>query len=237
MNDRPEKNRKYKKKEILQIVVPIGIILIFLVFAYIGRNAIIPYFRKVISYKKIENNSVKEGDILYFGNDEWNNSWRVLKKEESRALLINEKCVKVACGDFVLDYIVVKNGCVIIPRYTNDISNLYHRDDWNDFVENWLNENYYQNVFSESEKKMISETEVGKVFILSADEAKEYFKDANDRKAAYFKDSIPWWLRSYKRYEDGIINDYVEYDGTINGDGVLYPTQDIGIRPAFWIDL
>ena len=114
MNDRPVKKRKYLKKEILQIVVPIGIILIFLVFEYIGRNAIIPYFRKVISYKKIENNSVKEGDILFFGNDEWNNSWRVLKKEESRALLINEKCVKVACGDFVLDYIVVKNGCVII---------------------------------------------------------------------------------------------------------------------------
>ena len=74
MNDRPVKKRKYLKKEILQIVVPIVIILIFLLFAYIGKNAIIPYFRKVNSYKKIENNSVKEGDILFFGNDEWNNS-------------------------------------------------------------------------------------------------------------------------------------------------------------------
>jgi len=94
MNDRSVIIRKKSQKEILKIVVPIVIILIFLLVAYIGKNAIIPYFRKVYSYKKIENNSVKEGDILFFGNDEWNNSWRVLKKEESRALLINEKCVK-----------------------------------------------------------------------------------------------------------------------------------------------
>ena len=130
MDDRPVKNRNYSQKEILKIAIPVGIILVILLFAYIGQQAIIPYFRKVISYKKIANNSVKEGDILYFGNDEWNNSWRVLKKEESRALLINEKCVKVANCDFVLDYIVGQNGCVIIPRYTNDISNLYHKDDW-----------------------------------------------------------------------------------------------------------
>jgi hypothetical protein len=118
MNDRPVKKRQYLQKEILQIVVPIVIILFFLLFAYIGQQAVIPYFRKVISYKKIENNSVKEGDILYFGNDEWNNSWRVLKKEESRALLINEKCVKVAIGEFVHElHSGTKRLCYYSPVY------------------------------------------------------------------------------------------------------------------------
>ena len=111
-------------------------------------------------------------------------------------------------------------------------------------MRSWLNGEYF-NTFTAEEKDAIMETilanpsnpEYGtpggnpttdRIFLLSIDEAKKYFKDNQDR--------IPgkWWLRSPGRGSGNAA--YVESDGCIKGSG-NYFFYRFGVRPALKINL
>lgn len=238
MTDNKSQNRT-SKKEILAVVIPIGGIVIFLLAFCLSVNVIIPSVKKEVSYKKIVSNSISAGDKLYLGNDEWNNSWTVLKIEDSKALIINEECIELLSmngnlsnydphlGRFFMTYPYVPQDAV-----------LSHGEAWKHRgLKKWLNEEYYSYAFSDKEKELISESELGKVFILSASEAREYFSENSDRKAEYLNSNISWWLRSSTVYENVIYNDYVNYDGSINERHICDSGSNIGVRPAMWVNL
>ncbi len=81
------------------------------------------------------------------------------------------------------------------------------------------------------------------VFLLSIDEAMEYFSDEVDRmckvtdyaitKGCYVKlhDKGRWWLRS-PGYHNNLCNAYVSTYGGIHDSGTYVSHDDFGIRPV-----
>ena len=116
----------------------------------------------------------------------------------------------------------------------------------------WLNHEFYHDAFTPDEKKKILttklrnaknplyETEGGddtedKIFLLSINEANEYFSSDEERQA-FFPDGNPvkgWWLRSLG-YTNTLAT-LVDYDGFINQIG-LFIDDVIVVRPALWVD-
>ena len=128
----------------------------------------------------------------------------------------------------------------------------------------WLNENFYQDAFSDEEKKRIqltsnknadnpsyhrpggNDTE-DKVFLLSIDEVKEYLAEALERRTAptpyaikqgadtRYNSNCWWWLRS----PGGGANDAagVDRDGNIHDLGNLVFFDRNAVCPALWVNL
>jgi hypothetical protein len=110
----------------------------------------------------------------------------------------------------------------------------------------YLNGEFY-NKFSETEKAIVADTKVvnadnpsydtnggndttDKIFLLSIDEVKKYFKDDNDRALGSW-----WWLRS-----PGYTSRYaasVYYGGLVDVNGDIVDYGGGGVRPALWLNL
>ncbi len=128
----------------------------------------------------------------------------------------------------------------------------------------WLNEEFYNSAFSEEEKNSIEKTNVvphknpiygtnpgnataDKVFLLSIEEAKRYFKTDEDRicmptkqarnHKAWTNDSGAcwWWLRSPGLSQNSAAGVYIGGGVSEYGLGVNY--DDNAVRPALWINL
>ena len=180
--------------------------------------------------------------------------WRVLAVEPGRALLITEKMIDTK------KYNRYSNGGVRWESCT---------------LREWLNEEgkggFIGSTFSEKERVQIDlthnenpdnpkygtdgggETE-DRVFLLSIDEARKYFKNNADRIAvltryavkegawAYNMDKLRngektgwWWLRS-----PGVFSDYaalVITDGDVHGYGRNVDGSGVSVRPALWLNL
>jgi len=146
--------------------------------------------------------------------------WRALHidKEKKRALIIAKVCVDRAPYDEPYD----------------------DRDEpvtWEtSSLRKWLNNDYYENILSPAIKERIVETDqrLGKVFLLSVEDAKQYFSDVTDRQATFQDGSAAcWWLRSpgYTSYA-ALVDD----DGYVYEDGFLV-NYSRGIRPALWLNI
>ena len=101
----------------------------------------------------------------------------------------------------------------------------------------WLDEIYYELVFNDKEKALITETDGQNVFLLSSQEVLYYFDRRHDRiaKDQYDRD-CSWWLAPLddtKFYEN---HQYVDRKGNIDLKG-SNPSLRIGVRPAVWLDL
>jgi len=166
------------------------------------------------------------GDLLDLGGM----SWLVLDVHDGKALLI---------GEYVLD------------------QQAYHpvRDDitWEESrIRQYLNEEFYNSTFTETEKARIIETrnpnndntDYGTsggnetsdlVFLLSTEEAQLYFTDSESR-IGYTPDGVPkwWWLRTPGMYS--VSASCVFGDGNILHLG-NFVSYSLGIRPALWIYL
>nr|MCR4649386.1 DUF6273 domain-containing protein [Lachnospiraceae bacterium] len=188
--------------------------------------------------------SVKVGDVIVFGNKNWSNSWRVLAVEDTRVLLITERVVDT----------MVFNG---LPRGDSQrpldvhafyadksvdskpvrTDNLWDKSDMKKF----LNNDYYINEFNDHDKALIHDYGFGKVFLLSSEEAKEYFYGVNDRAADFTGSSTTWWLRSSITYG------YTEYVACVDSYGRVVDEFDdrvgintasrVGVRPAVWLKI
>ncbi len=93
----------------------------------------------------------------------------------------------------------------------------------NSTIRKWLNNEFLNNSFTEEERSLIIESTLeddiqDKVFLLSVEEAKKYFKDDGERVLdGYFWDE-GWWLRTSGK-EDNCAA-YVKNSGSIHVDGV-----------------
>ena len=126
----------------------------------------------------------------------------------------------------------------------------------------WLNEDFYNEAFTEDERNMIITTTVvnkdntekgtkggndtqDNVFILSLDEAKQYFRGDSSRQA-YAPDTVAkqglyvdsngyslWWLRTPGAV--GYASCYVDHLGRIQDGGIMNRYTYIGVRPAIWV--
>lgn len=195
----------------------------------------------------------KVGDIIPYGLYEQDGNkdngkecieWQVLKKESKQALVISKYCIES------------------IPY--NDES--FEDTTWGECsLRRWLRYDFADSAFTEeqqekivhsylttpkNEKSVISgvTSSVDQVFLLSKEEATEYFPDDNSRIAApvsaiklkiniYDKQrgTCDWWLRSpgssqYKSH-------YVDTLGQIYDSGLSAYHTGTGVRPAMWIKL
>lgn len=189
----------------------------------------------------LEDDSVAE--IIKFG--EYQNEkieWRILAKENNKLLVISK---------YALDR---------QPYHTTrtDIT-------WESCsLRSWLNNEFLNEAFSETEQSMIAITTIknaknleygtpgganthDKVFILSIAEVEKYFSSDSYRQAEptaygvaqgeYVNDddgNYSWWLRSPGRSRSHVA--YV-YSGNVFDDGVIANNDDVAIRPAMWINL
>lgn len=186
--------------------------------------------------------NTKIGDVFTFGNYHGETEWIVLDKEGTQLLIIS------------------KNALDCKPYNISKISVTWQTC----FLRQWLNNEFIEEAFSAEEQKMIVTTKVtntdnssygteggndteDKVFLLSVDEAKQYFSSNEDRKcrpSTYAKEqgadvsdngNCWWWLRSPGS------NQY--YAAGVYGGGGIYKyglDVDLGsyaVRPAMWIDL
>lgn len=195
----------------------------------------------------------KVGDIIPYGLYEQDNNkdngkecieWQVLKKESEKALVISKYCIES------------------MP-YNNE---KYDDTTWADCsLRRWLNFNFTDSAFTEEQKEKIEpsyfstpdneeygtsggSSSVDRLFLLSEEEATEYFPDDNSRIAApvsaiklkiniYDKQrgTCDWWLRSPGHEQYSAL--YVNEDGTIDDFGSVASRDGVGIRPAMWIKL
>ena len=107
----------------------------------------------------------------------------------------------------------------------------------------WLNDEFYNEGFSEEEKSIIVKSNVETagtvtqdyVYLLSKEEVGPLLKEAGISKVFYDSDGKAqcWWLRSPGNVSDWVVN--VTYDGSLSGQGVIWG-GDV-VRPVLWIDL
>ena len=204
------------------------------------------------------NNSLSVGDIIKFGNyfinDDKNKEpieWRVLEVSNNKALLVTKDA----------------------------IDGKPYNTEWEDItweqcsLRQWLNNEFINQAFSKKEQEEILLTNLSnpdnfeyrtiggnntqdKIFLLSIDEVKKYFKDYKDRECKvthYAKQqgawscelededdddeyvgNCYWWLRSPGSYQNCVA--VVFGDGIIHYYGLSVNNIDNAVRPALFIN-
>ncbi|MDO4304555.1 MAG: DUF6273 domain-containing protein [Bacillota bacterium] len=184
------------------------------------------------------------GDIVEFGTLEQDNDlsngnepieWIVLDEQDGRLLLISR---------YIID----------AKPYHEEYKNItWEQSD----LRLWLNEIFYEEAFTRKEREQIQKVQlsnpdnpdygteggndtIDSVFLLSVEEAEQYFSSESKRKArgtAYANERwfnpVWWWLRSSGC--DNCNAAFVDYYGYVSsgGDHVDFST---GVRPALWVE-
>lgn len=199
----------------------------------------------------INNSTVIVGKYITFGSYEQDNNlangkepieWLVLEKKGGKALVISKHA---------LDW----------QQYNTDFEEVT----WETCtLRKWLNDEFINSAFTSSEKSRIPtvtvtadvnpscDTDPGndtqdRVFLLSIDEANEYFDSDEARKCtathyaqergvwqAYDWIGCAWWLRSPGNFQEFAANGY---EGYVDSYGSSVSGSNIGVRPAMWITL
>ena len=142
-------------------------------------------------------------------------TWKVLKIDGSKALLISEK--------------------LLTKKAHTSGGDLGSWDD--SLINKWLNDTSSDGFIAQYGLGDVSMAQVGdvngKVFLLTKTEAGTYFSDDASRVAYDLSGTASqWWLAS--------INSSKSYYDTISTDGTFFSSPvhyDQGIRPALWINL
>lgn len=192
--------------------------------------------------------NVSVGSVIKFGNYPQNRrdkkepiEWRVLAVESEKALVISK---------YALD----------CKKYNEE----FKKTSWEECtLRKWLNNDFINSAFSNTEQSLILLSEVtadknpkhntnqgndtdDRVFLISAKEAEQYFKNDEDRKCAPTKFAVNngayqyegqcwWWLRSLGSCSlnativfGNVFLDFIGSDVHVNNGSV---------RPALWINL
>ncbi len=207
---------------------------------------------------RIPEECITVGEVLPFGsyqqdegkqNSKTEIEWLVLARKADRILLISR---------YTLD----------CKQYNGKSTNVT----WETCsLRKWLNGEFLNTAFTAEEQAMIPTVTVSadrnpkykktspgnstqdKVFLLSIDEANQYFSGDEARKCVptayaiaqgaytdsdYTLDGKPtcwWWLRSPGRSSD--LAAYVDYDGSVDAYGYYVDYVYAAVRPALWINL
>ena len=251
-----EKAAKKRRKIIIIIIIAVCVCIAFFILL---TNAIIPNIRRRPAYEKYGEvlKAANVGDTIKFGKYEQDNNlsngkedieWSVLAKEGNRVLLISK---------YALDR----------KSYNADYGDVT----WETCsLRQWLNGTFLNDAFSAEEQALIQDTYVSadanseydtnpgnattdKVFLLSINEAEQYFGSAEVRMCIpteyakangaytdnrYTKNGVPtcwWWLRSsgYVQYDAP----YIYSDGSVYYRGGYVLDARECVRPALWINL
>lgn len=189
--------------------------------------------------------TLEPGNVLGFGKyfDDRTSyiHWTILKKEDTKVLMLCDSLVAVM--PFNTDYTDV---------------------DWeHSSVREWLNDTFYNSAFTETQQAMIISTEndnaknsnygskdasgtEDKVFLLSEEEYKQYLENGDAATVTVDPDdnidaignvntnNVLWMTRTSGA--SGSLVTYVDADGRLNYEGIPVSTA-IGVRPAIWVDL
>ena len=175
----------------------------------------------------------KVGDVVGFGNFEGEEiQWQALAVdlENNKALLISETILS-------------------LEAFCEDSTT----GSWEaSQIRTWLNEDFHANAFNDNDKAIIVQTEViatsntdypdvpkgndvtDYVFLLSAQEAEQYFADETARIAQYSGENDSWYLRTIGLNTESTA--FVSAQGEINLAGATNDAE-YGVRPAIWIDI
>ena len=216
-------------KKIIAILVPI--ICLLLLFVIVLNTVILPKQRREAAIEQygedfvVKFENLKAGDSIVLGKyeqdyDKSNGNedieWIVLAREDSKVLLLSKYILDG--DDFHSSYSAFWKECAL---------------------RNWLNGEFLSEAFSAKEQSLISlcnnsnETRyddvVDSVFLLSCQEAEQYFPNEKDRQAfltehakhnaSYNKElnTGTWWLRTYG--ENSNYAAYISVDGYIREKG------------------
>lgn len=204
------------------------------------------------SVAELKTDEVQIGDTITFGSYEQDNDtsngteaieWQVLDKQDGRVLVISK---------YGLDY----------QQYHGE----YESVTWEECdLRRWLNDDFMDSAFTSEEQAKIPEVTVenkdnpdygtdggndtqDKVFLLSIDEAEEYFDTDEERQCepteyamandAYVNSdngNCWWWLRSPGLYQNCASD--VSSNGGVNYSGDFVSNVGVSVRPALWINL
>ncbi len=196
--------------------------------------------------QKLPDASARVGDVVWMGVLPM--PWQVLENKDGRLLLISK---------FAFD--------------CQAYNNTYYRMRWEDSaVCKWLNGDFYSSYFTDAEKNTvhpvyINEDELytektenlpeSRLFFLSIDEAKKYFRTEEERKARvtivgrrkilwqHFDTYAHWWLRtpsldSVAGATHVLANgDIALHGGVIVSNGYDRFYDHYGVRPAVYLDV
>lgn len=171
------------------------------------------------------------GDAVVFGTYEQNGNtadgaekieWIVLEKQDDKLLLISRQCLDAKQINQTRADVEWKQSTLF----------------------NWLNGEFLQGAFSETEISSIIENDGIKITVPSAEDAKKYYEYDSWRAAEATEAAIKngarvqngktwWWLLD--KGEIASSNSYVYFDGTIRADGLSVDYQNVAIRPMMWV--
>jgi len=181
------------------------------------------------------------GNTIDFGKSKWGPyQWIILKVENDKTLIITKEIVK--CRPY--DSSPVDAEGRIAKKFSTTWEHCTLR--------NYLNLHFYNNTFTpEEQSKILSvvlknednpsyktpggNDSTDKIFILSASEAKAYFKNDASRKNTWRSKEQNWWLRT-----PGATGEYaatVSKAGKVGTRGGYAFMGLTGIRPALWLSL
>ena len=168
-------------------------------------------------------------------------SWIELYRDDEKILLITEKLID--WDSFDNSYEMFEGEKNVTWKVSN--------------IRNNLNTSFYKNMFTDREKEMIlksnvvqkdSDSAVKKIttkdylFLLSAEEVKKYLAekeaemvlvDTFDSKITMERFCCAWWLRTPGKTPNTMC---VVENGKIDEEGVRIEAEEVGIRPAMWVD-
>ncbi len=171
------------------------------------------------------------GDAVVFGTYEQNGNtadgaekieWIVLEKQDDKLLLISRQCLDAKQINQTRADVEWKQSTLF----------------------NWLNGEFLQASFSETEIPSIIENDGVKITVPSTEDAKKYYEYDSWRAAEATEAAIKngarvqngktwWWLLD--KGEIASSNSYVYFDGTIRADGLSVDYQNVAIRPMMWV--
>ena len=183
------------------------------------------------------------GTVIFGNYGSKSLEWIILEEKDGKALLISKDVIEAR-------------------PYMSSESDVT----WADCeLREWLNNDFYDKAFFEGEKYLINtvtnenkgNSEYGirggrdtedKVFVLSVDEANQYFASDTSRKAgptdhvsyggtAYVDSNgcCLWWLRTPGA--QGCAAAYVDHLGRVKEGGIMNRYNYIGVRPVIWVTI
>jgi len=173
--------------------------------------------------ERLEPDQIKVGKTIKFGDYHGAEEWLVIDIDDGKALLLAEKVVDA-------------------KAYDDDNSDWETSD-----LREWLNSDYLEEAFDDSEQKALAEVDGDRVFILTLDQANELLDRESKRayatdyaidngvQAAKTKASI-WWvntpLGTHKAQciETSTQNSFIIKTKKVKED-------NIGVRPAVWVEI
>lgn len=194
------------------------------------------------------------GDTIFFGEYHGSIEWSVLDKTDNKILVISKECLD--CQPYNTTYEDVTWETCSLRQWLNDtfLNEAFSEDEQAKIASTWIATSGGIAI----DDHVIKEIDGGnpttdKVFLLSIDEADKYFETDEERTAPasdyakeigvaldYTNTNCDWWLRSPGYSPAGGSQRYAKHvyrTGYVSESGRPVNQNDIGVRPAMWIDL